>query len=121
MKITPLEDAQILIGKATDPQELRGKIDDIPGLEPFKANCPLWTYTLAEAFDHQEDMPVPVTGNGSTPTPKLGPVGGRIVAEVFLGLMFGDNNSLLNLDPDWTPALSQDFRLKDLVTFALGH
>jgi hypothetical protein len=35
--------------------------------------------------------------------------------------MFGDNNSLLNLDPDWTPALSQDFRLKDLVAFALGH
>jgi hypothetical protein len=121
MKVTPLEDAQILIGKATDPQEIRGRIDQIPGLEPFKGNCPLWTYILAEAFHYQEDMPVPVTGNGATPTPKLGPVGGRIVAEVFLGLMFGDNNSLLNLDPNWTPTLNQDFRLKDLVAFALGH
>src|SRR5436305_2070323 len=36
-------------------------------------------------------------------TPRLGPVGGRIVAEVFLGLMFGDAHSLLSLDPHWHP------------------
>jgi Animal haem peroxidase len=127
MGVTPLKDAEILIGKAVDDPEdgpdpdVRGSIDQIKGLEPFKGNCPLWTYILAEAFHCKEDMPIPVTGNGTTSTPKLGPVGGRIVAEVFLGLMFGDNNSLLNLDPGWTPPSGPDYRLKDLVNFALGQ
>ena len=53
-------------------------------------------------------------------TPQLGPVGGRIVAEVFLGMMFGDDSSVLSLDPQWTPVTGPDFRLKDLVTYALG-
>jgi hypothetical protein len=127
MRVQPLDDAQILIGKAVDdPQsgdnpDVRGSIDQIDGLAPFKGNCPLWTYILAEAFQLKEDMAIPVTENKTIPTPKLGPVGGRIVAEVFLGLMFGDNNSLLNLDPDWTPPSGPDFRLKDLVKFALGQ
>jgi hypothetical protein len=51
----------------------------------------------------------------------LGPVGGRIVAEVFLGLMFGDNNSLLNLNPDWQPQQGAHFALKDFVKYALGR
>ena len=53
-------------------------------------------------------------------TPKLGRVGGRIVAEVLLGLMFGDNNSYFNQEPDWTPTIASDFRLKDFVKYALG-
>lgn len=43
----------------------------------------------------------------------------RIVAEVFLGLMFGDNNSLLNLDPTWNPGHTP-YMLKDFVNYALG-
>jgi hypothetical protein len=127
MGVKPLEDAQIVIGKAVDyPQggddpDVRGSIDQIDGLAAFKRNCPLWTYILAEAFQFKEDMATPVRENKTISTPKLGPVGGRIVAEVFLGLLFGDNNSLLNLDPDWTPPLGPDFRLKDLVKFALGQ
>lgn len=54
-------------------------------------------------------------------TPQLGPVGGRIVAEVFLGMMFGDASSVLSLDPNWAPVTGPDFRLKDLVTYALGQ
>jgi hypothetical protein len=50
----------------------------------------------------------------------LGPVGGRIVAEVFLGLMFGDSNSLLRLSPDWQPKQGPEFALKDFVNYALG-
>jgi hypothetical protein len=61
--------------------------------------------------------------NEKTPitTPRLGPVGGRIVAEVFLGLMFGDNDSYLRLDPAWQPPSGHDFSLKDLVRYALGQ
>jgi hypothetical protein len=69
----------------------------------FAENCPLWTYILAEATQHREAVRIPVKEHVTINTPKLGPVGGRIVAEVFLGLLFGDRNSLLNQDPDWPP------------------
>jgi hypothetical protein len=123
MGLKPLDDAHIMIGKAVDDPEQgdeRGPIDEIDGLAPFKGNCPLWTYILAEASQYREDVPIPVTEDRSVKTPMLGPVGGRIVAEVFLGLVFGDNNSLLNLDPEWTPTVAPNFQLRDLVNFALG-
>jgi hypothetical protein len=56
-------------------------------------------------------------------TPQLGPVGGRIVAEVFLGMIFGDNDSFLSADPNWTPTIrgkGVDFALRDIVAYALG-
>ena len=88
---------------------------------PFKGNCPLWTYILAEAFNHKEKVQIPVTEKKTITTPKLGPVGGRIVAEVFLGIIFGDNNSFLNLYPNWEPTIQPEFRLKDFVGYALGQ
>ena len=49
----------------------------------------------------------------SVRSPQLGPIGGRIVAEVFPGLMFGDNDSMLQLDPNWTPTIvGPGFRLE---------
>jgi hypothetical protein len=54
-------------------------------------------------------------------TPRLGPVGGRIVAEVLLGLLAGDSNSLLTIDPLWHPPSGPNFRLKDFVNYALGR
>jgi hypothetical protein len=47
-------------------------------------------------------------------------VGGRIVAEVFLGLLFSDSFSYLSREPKWTPKSNPDFGLKDFVKFALG-
>jgi hypothetical protein len=36
--------------------------------------------------------------------------------------MFGDSNSLLNLDPNWTPPkFGANFALKDFVNYALGN
>ena len=64
---------------------------------------------------------VPVKENISINTPKLGPVGGRIVAEVFLGLLSGDKSSFLNLDPLWHPKTGPTYALKDFVRYALGH
>jgi hypothetical protein len=53
---------------------------------------PLWFYILQEAK---------VKENGR----KLGPVGARIVAEVFVGLLQGDPNSFLSQNRRWQPDL----------------
>jgi len=121
MGVRPLDDDEILIGKAVDPAEAKSITDPSLGLSNvFAGNCPLWAYILAEAMQNKETVKLPVKENVSIATPRLGPVGGRIVAEVFLGLMFGDKNSLLSLDPHWRPPSGAGFALKDFVAYALG-
>ena len=53
--------------------------------------------------------------------PRLGPVGGRIVAEVLLGLLFGDRNSVPSRDPLWRPENNPSYALRDFVRYALGR
>ncbi len=122
MGVMPLPDREILIGKATGDAADAVSIDDASLNLPrvFRHNCPLWTYILAEAMRHQEDVTVPVQENVTIRTPRLGPVGGRIVAEVILGLLFGDPNSLLSLDPRWQPEGGPNYALRDFVNYALG-
>jgi hypothetical protein len=122
MGIAPLPDKEILIGKGVDkPGKPLPNIVQVAG-RIFADNCPLWTYVLAEAMHHQVSVEIPVKEkNLFITTPQLGPVGGRIVAEVFLGLMFGDNYSMLQLDPLWQPKAGKDFALKDIVRYALDH
>ena len=75
------------------------------------AATPLWFYLLKEAE---------VRHNGE----RLGEVGGRIVAEVLLGLLAGAPSSYLRLQPTWKPdggipaAQVGDFTLADLLKFA---
>ena len=87
---------------ALDPAEL----DD---LTPFhlEKRAPLWFYVLREAD---------VMADGE----HLGPVGGRIVAEVIFGLIDGDGQSYLNQDPDWHPTYGQGgaFTTADLLEAA---
>jgi hypothetical protein len=68
---------------------------------------PLWYYILKEAE---------VRENGE----KLGPVGARIVAEVFTGLVQGDPESYLS-QPNWKPTLPAkkpgSFFMTDLLQF----
>ncbi len=123
MDVDPLKDDEIVIGKAIDspgPGDVRGTIASIPELAAFKGKCPLWAYILAEAARNQGKVKIPVTEDVTITTPQLGEVGGRIVAEVFLGLMFGDANSMLTLDPKWVPASGPNFKLKDFVKYAQG-
>jgi heme peroxidase len=119
MHATPLADKDIQIGKATDTPDPDAK-NILAVSKAFAGNCPLWTYILAEAALHKEPVKIPVKENVTITTPRLGPVGGRIVAEVFLGLMFGDASSLLRLQPTFTPKLGPHFALKDFVNYALG-
>ena len=80
----------------------------LPGGGP----APLWYYILKEAE---------VQAKGGL---HLGQVGGRIVAEVFLGLMEKDPSSYLHQQPNWTPTLpaktAGDFTMADLIAFT-GH
>ena len=121
MGIQPMDDKDILIGKGVDNQDpAEPPIVSIDTIAPvFKNNCPLWTYILAEAMKHQAKVQVPVKEKITITTPQLGPVGGRVVAEVFLGLLFGDSHSLLSLDPTWQPKVTP-YKLKDFVNYALG-
>ena len=121
MGVTPMADKDILIGKGVD-QPAAGEVPfSISTVSPaFVENCPLWTYILAEAMHFKETVKIPVKESVSITTPRLGPVGGRIVAEVFLGLMFGDNHSLLKLEPTWQPKDNPNYALKDFVKYALG-
>ena len=55
----------------------------------------------------------------------LGPVGGRIVGEVFIGLLQLDRDSYLNAHRRWRPTLPErsgrvtgDFKMVDFLTFA---
>jgi hypothetical protein len=122
MHIKPLADADILIGQGVDsPAQPLPNITAVSSV--FADNCPLWTYILAEAMHFKETVTIPVTESVQISTPRLGPVGGRIVAEVFLGLLAGDANSLVRLDPDWQPTqpTTGTYGLKDLVNYALGN
>ena len=62
---------------------------------------PLWFYVLRDAASYVP--PEQLHPGGFRPT-SLGPVGGRIVAEVLVGLLEGDPSSYLRQAPAWTPA-----------------
>jgi hypothetical protein len=76
------------------------------GLPERLVKCtPLWLYVLAEGS----------LSNGQ----HLGPVGGRIVAEVLIGLLECDNTSYLGSDRAWTPHLSTgEWDMSSLIAFA---
>ncbi|PSN16092.1 peroxidase [filamentous cyanobacterium CCT1] len=70
-------------------------------------STPLWFYILREADKRADGQ-------------SLGPVGGRIVAEVFIGLLQSDELSYLCQEPSWTPTLGEGggFKMADLLKFA---
>jgi hypothetical protein len=76
----------------------------------LRLHPPLWYYILREAE---------VKTGGQT----LGPVGGRIVAEVLIGLLANDPLSFLNVQSDWTPELAgeEGFGMPELIRFALAE
>jgi hypothetical protein len=116
--LTPLDDDHILIGKAVQG-ETSVPISSIAN-GAFNGKCPLWTYILAEAMQNVADIDIPVkSAMVKVPTPQLGPVGGRIVAETFLALLAGDKRSFLMQSPDWKPNGAQ-FGLREFIMYALG-
>lgn len=80
MGITPLADDRIYIGAATGDAADRRPITEISSA--FAGSAPLWVYVLAEA--------------AVNPAGRLGPVGGRLVAETVVGLLASDATSILS-------------------------
>jgi hypothetical protein len=119
MGVPPLRDEQIVIGKFTgDAADVIGTIDKVQ--PAFRENCPLWTYVLAETVETQVTLKT-TKGDRQIKTRQLGPVGGRIVAETFVGLLLADSSSFLAQDPLWTPSLAVkgQFGLRELIAAAL--
>jgi hypothetical protein len=78
--------------------------DDLAG------RAPLWFYVLREAEARAESS-------------GLGPVGGRIVAEVLIGLLAADPLSYLSVWSTWTPTLEgrkpNTYTLSDIINLGL--
>jgi hypothetical protein len=75
----------------------------------FDGDAPLYFYLLRESE---------VVNQGR----RLGPTGGRIVAEVLLGMLKGDSSSWLRKAPAWVPELPSakagEFTMADLLKFS---
>jgi hypothetical protein len=77
----------------------------------FVSSTPLFYYILKEAELTQDGL-------------RLGPVGGRIVGEVFLGLLQLDPEAFINGQPNWLPTLptfgaaAESFSMIDFLKFA---
>lgn len=99
--VEPLSAEQILVGDGG------ASLDSLTDAQKaaVTAATPLWLYVLREAEFH-----------GGL----LGPVGGRIVAEVFHRAIEGSHTSIVR-EPSWRPAFGPDartFRMTDLLLFA---
>jgi len=86
---------------------------DFPELQQFgvgfERNTPLWYYILKEAQVIKDGI-------------MLGPVGTRVVGEVFIGLLQTDPNGFLIQQPSFRPTLPSaqagTFKMTDLLRFA---
>ena len=140
MGCTVIADEDLIVEKA-DAQHLRS----VPGAKPLRCittgrprmagSAPLWFYVLAEArhgwrkeaeaymaAHPQMDAATRDAAIDRIPV-RLGDVGGRIVAETFVGLLAGDTRSLLNEGSRFCPMFGaergdrfQRFTMGDLVT-----
>ena len=87
----------------------------------FKDNAPLWYYILAEAHYEWQKRATTNGSKGNEEPVYLGPVGGRIVAETLIGLIYGDGHSYLRQDPKWEPMIGgHGLTMGKMIEFALG-
>ncbi len=101
-------------GQAVAEQMGQTPLSDEQLVECPPGQAPLWFYVLREASE---------LGSGGK---HLGPVGGRIVGETFLGLLRADPTSYYNAKDPWLPdpALRsngdrRDFEMADLLRWAV--
>jgi hypothetical protein len=110
MGLPIIPDNKLKVGKATEADTPGNKtIADISS--KFAGNAPLWFYVLAEAQQQFAKNDTPI---------HLGPVGGRIIGEVIVGLLYEDSHSYVRQNPNFTPIkefLSDrgEFKMADLL------
>jgi Animal haem peroxidase len=108
-----LPSGQSIAGAMNVPALSREDLSELRELgQALDGSTPLWYYVLKEAE---------VMAGGLC----LGPVGGRIVGEVIIGLLELDRQSFLSVEPHWRPTLptrsgevTGDCRIVDFLTFA---
>jgi hypothetical protein len=122
----PIPNDKLVIGKATFADEKDQVL--LSSISPhFTDNAPLWAYVLSEAqVTSWAHLPPNVDEQTKNNTPtRLGPVGGRIVAEVFAALLLSDRTSYLNAGQPFKPipefTKGGTFGLAQLLNVALGR
>jgi hypothetical protein len=80
----------------------RKEITDVISDYGFDTDTPLWYYILREAECIGKQV-------------QLGPVGGRIIAEVIIDAVRSDRNSYLSANPTWQPTIAR--QMTDILTF----
>jgi hypothetical protein len=88
-----------------------GRVKSPAANASVKQSTPLWFYILSEAANIE----------GDDRAKRLGPVGGRIVGEVLMGLLEADPRSYLRQWPAWQPVLPRadaSFKMRDIARFA---
>ena len=119
--VRPIADEELVIGKATVGSERKSITDVAPGLA---GHAPLWTYILSEAQVTSWEQADPGPADDGTPI-RLGPVGGRLIAEVFAALLLGDPTSYLHAKTAFEPiprfTYHGVFGLAELINAALGR
>jgi hypothetical protein len=117
--VEPIPDDKLVIGKATAEARQKPLVDIATG---FTKKAPLWAYILSEAQVMSWDKADPGIPRDDVPI-KLGPVGSRIIADVFAALLIGDRTSYLYSDPPFRPipefARNGAFGLAELINVAL--
>ncbi len=120
MGLEPLADQRLQVGKAnSDGLKENKTIVEIDAR--FAGKAPLWYYILAEAQDQWRiaaDTQKTDQQKDIQPT-LLGSVGGRIVGEVLIGLLAGDNSSFLS-DPTWQPLFGDPQATSVFERFTIG-
>jgi hypothetical protein len=88
-----IPDDELKVGKAN--KDGADKNPTLVSISPeFKGNAPLWYYILADSQKVFKENGTPI---------RLGPVGGRVVGETFVGLLLQDSHSFLIQSPNWRP------------------
>ncbi len=117
--VDPIPDDKLMIGKATAEARQKPLVDIAAG---FAGKAPLWTYILSEAQVISWDKADPGMPRNDIPI-KLGPVGSRIIADVFAALLIGDRTSYLYSDPPFRPipefTRNEMFGLAEVINAAL--
>jgi hypothetical protein len=124
LHVQSIADKDLMIGPATADSQRRPITEIAHG---FAGHAPLWAYILSEAQVTSWNASSELDKN-KIPI-RLGPVGGRLVAEVFAALLRGDPASYINANVNAKykfepfPEFSHGptFGLAELINVALGH
>jgi Animal haem peroxidase len=119
LDVKPIDDGKLVIGKATAEASRKPLVDIATG---FARKAPLWAYILSEAQVMSWRNAPASTPRDDVPI-KLGPVGSRIIADVFAALLIGDRTSYLYAARPFRPipefAPDETFGLAELINAAL--